>query len=115
MVNFLARGDGPVATLASPAFELQALGVDASVFPGIAIAFDPPPLASLLPYNANLILDDFGTSFGFFANGTSQLVQVQGEITGWVRVPEPPVTAVTLLVAPSLAALRRRRRHDSST
>jgi len=96
-------GAGTVFT--DPTFGFEVVADVPGTFPTDALPIDPPPVANLHPYDPGELHFGFGTTFAIIGHGTgqgtSQWEQIRADVTRWVRVPEPGVTA---LLAAALAS-----------
>jgi hypothetical protein len=101
LVNLYGPG---ASSIFNPLFALE---VQADV-PGTfidAMPIDPPPLASLHPFDPNPnTLFGFGTSIGTLAD-----VQIRGSLTRWARVPEPGLAWLALLALGGVSLRSRSR------
>jgi hypothetical protein len=94
----------------NPLLGMEVVADAAGTFASDAMPIDPPPLASLHPYDANSGSGGgWGTNFAVFGNGTSTDLQIRSAISSWVRVPEPSLALLVIAAFGGLLSTSRSR------
>jgi hypothetical protein len=92
-------GPGP-ASIFNPVFGFEVVADVPGTFSD-AMPIDPPPLASLHPFDLADPLFGFGTSFAILHD-----VQIRSSLTSWVLVPEPGLAALLVAAFAGILAVR---------
>jgi hypothetical protein len=109
MVLATASSGGRNNVFTNPILGFEVIADAPGTFASDAMPSDPPPLASLHPYDPQDPIFGFGTSFAVLGDGTSTSLQIRSAISSWVRVPEPPLALLVIAALGGLLSASRSR------